>query len=153
MRVLSPLLVLVVPVALAACTGLRTYVHPTNATLNDAYACAQTQLQELEYTVVLSDSVGGLLQAHREITGIRESARRGASAATGVITGGIAGGSYTRYDELTIFFYTRRYPYGNTVEATAGLLTIGEGTRERGAPTDAAKEDVRQLLARCFDEV
>lgn len=149
MRVLPPVLVLLL---LSSCAGLRSYVRGTDAPLPEAFRCAEAQLRELDYTVVLRDSIGGLLQGHREITGIRETARRGASAATGVITGGIAGGTIKRYDELTLFFYIRQYPYGNTVEATAGLLTVSEETRERDAPTDAAREDARQLLNRCFGE-
>ena len=148
MRRLLPLLCLA---GLGACTGPRSYVRPTLAPLPDAFACSQTQLRELGYEIELVDSVGGLLQGHREIGGIREAARRGASAATEVITVGLAGGKLTRYDELTVFVYKRQYPQGNTVEVTAGMLTVTDEAREQGAPTDAAKRDARTVLSRCAD--
>lgn len=148
MRRLLPLLCLA---ALGACTGPRSYTRATLAPLPDAFACSQVQLRQLGYETELVDSVGGLLQGHREITGIREAARRGASAATEVITVGLAGGKLTRFDELTVFVYKRQYPLGNTVEVTAGMLTITDETREQGAPTDAAKRDARTVLSRCAD--
>lgn len=148
MRRLLPILILA---ALTGCAGPRAYTRATVAPLQDAFACAARELQLLEYETVLVDSVGGLLQGHREITGIREAARRGASAATEVITVGLAGGKLTRFDELTIFVYKRQYPQGNTVEATAGMLTLTDNSREQGAPTDAAKRDAKHILSRCAD--
>lgn len=148
MRRMLPVVALVV---LGACNGPRSYTRATLAPLPDAFACAQRELQGLGYETELVDSVGGLLQGHREITGIREAARRGASAATEVITVGLAGGKLNRFDELTVFVYTRQYPQGNTVEVTAGMLTVTDGTREQGAPTDAAKRDARHVLSRCAD--
>ena len=107
-------------------------------------------MEDLEYDIVLADTVGGLLQGQREITGIREAARRGAAAATELITVGLAGGQRVRYDELTVFVYTRLYPQGNTLEATAGLLTVDEDTvRVRSRPSDDARGDARQLADRC----
>lgn len=145
------LLPIVAILALGACTGPRSYTRATLAPLPDAFACAREQLQGLGYETELVDSVGGLLQGHREITGIREAARRGASAATEVITVGLAGGKLRRFDELTVFVYKRQYPQGNTVEVTAGMLTVTDGSREQGAPTDAAKRDARRVLTRCAD--
>ena len=52
-------------------------------------------------------------------------------------------------DELTVFVYTRPYPQGNTVEATAGMLTTTEATLERTSPTDLAKREARALLTAC----
>lgn len=148
MRRLLPFLALV---AIGACTGPRSYTRATLAPLTDAFTCARRELQSLGYETELVDSVGGLLQGHREITGIREAARRGASAATEVITVGLAGGKLTRFDELTVFVYQRQYPQGNTVEVTAGMLTITDESREQGAPTDAAKRDAKHVLSRCAD--
>ena len=136
-------------IALAGCSAPRSYTRPVPYPLRDAFSCALEQLQTLEYSVVLADTVGGLLQGRREITGIREAARRGAAAATEVITAGLAGGKRTRYDELTVFVYTRLYPQGNTLEATAGLLVVGENDRSRDSPSDAAREDARTLADRC----
>src|SRR5690606_36435780 len=95
------------------------------------------------------DSVGGALQGRREITGIREAARGAAAAATELITIGLAGGKRTRYDELTVWVYTRLYPLGNIVEATAGLLVVGDDARTLGNPSDAARTDARRLADRC----
>jgi hypothetical protein len=134
---------------LAACGGVRSYTRPTVGPLPDAYACAVRRLQEMGYTLTLQDSVGGLVQGRREITGIVEAARRGAAKATEVVTVGLAGGSRKRYDELTVFVYFRQYPQGNTVESTAGLLTLSGQTEERGAPTDDAKRDAKRLLGAC----
>ncbi|MEX2570157.1 MAG: hypothetical protein WD737_02560 [Gemmatimonadota bacterium] len=148
MRVLSPLLVLTF--VAAACSAPRTYTRSTPLPLPDAFACALGQLEELEYEIVLADTVGGLLQGRRELTGIREAARRGAAAATEVITAGLAGGNRVRYDELTVFIYTRMYPQGNTVEATAGLLTVvDDASRTRGDPSDDARNDARVIAERC----
>lgn len=148
MRRLLPILALA---ALGACSGPRSYTRPTLAPLPDAFACAREELRALGYETELVDSVGGLLQGHREITGIREAARRGASAATEVITVGLAGGKLQRFDELTVFVYKRQYPHGNTVEVTAGMLTITDGAREQGAPADAAKRDAKHVLSHCAD--
>lgn len=134
---------------LAACAGLRSYSRGSAASMRDLLTCALQELERSGYEPVLVDSVGGLLQGHREITGIRESARRGAAAATGVITGGLAGGPLTRYDELTVFVYQRHYPRGTAIEATAGLLTVTDGNQEQGSPTDAAKRDARRLVTTC----
>lgn len=101
------------------------------------------------YSLALVDSVGGLIQGQREITGIRESARRGAAAAAEVITAGLAGGKQTRYDEITVFVFMRHYPQGNTIEATAGLLTVSEGDRVQSKPTDEARTDARELVLAC----
>lgn len=145
------LLILLVLPPLVACAGPRAYSRATLSPLPDAFSCAQRELEAMGYTAVLTDSIGGLLQGHREISGIREAARRGASAATEVITVGLAGGKLNRYDELTVFVYTRQYPHGNTVEVTAGMLTVTDGEHEQGSPSDAAKRDARQLLSRCAD--
>lgn len=136
---------------MAGCTGVRSYSRGTLAPLADAFACSSQQLRTLGYQVELADSIGGLLQGRREITGITETARRGAAAATEVLTGGLAGGKRTRFDELTVFVYMRHYPQGNTVEVTAGMLTVGENGQgqEQSAPTDAAKRDARRLLDAC----
>jgi hypothetical protein len=142
-------LILISLLLLAACGGVRSYTRPTVGPLPDAYACAVRKLQEMGYTLTLQDSVGGLVQGRREITGIVEAARRGAAKATEVVTVGLAGGSRKRYDELTIFVYLRQYPQGNTVESTAGLLTVSGQTEDRGAPTDDAKRDAKRLLSAC----
>jgi hypothetical protein len=138
---------------LAGCAGQRTFSGPVAAPLPDAFACAENQLVELEYALVLVDSIGGLLQGHRAITGIREAARRGASAATEIVTIGLAGGTLRRYDELTVFLYQRPYPQGNTIEATAGMLTITDQAPERRKPTDAARRDARQLIQACGSSI
>jgi hypothetical protein len=135
--------------AFAGCSAPRSYTRATPYPLRDAFSCALNQLEALEYSVVLADTVGGLLQGRREITGIREAARRGAAVATEVITAGLAGGNRTRYDEITVFVYTRLYPQGNTLEATAGLLVVGDDDRTRGSPSDAARSDARTLADRC----
>jgi hypothetical protein len=145
MRVLLPLVL----IFLAACSSPRTYTRATPFPLRDAFACALAQMESLEYSVVLADTVGGLLQGRREITGIREAARRGAAAATEVITAGLAGGKRIRYDELTVFVFTRNFPQGNTVEATAGLLIVGDDDRTRSRPSDAARDDARAITDRC----
>jgi len=135
---------------LASCSSLRSYSRGTLAPLADAYACAARELRGMGYDVELADSVGGLLQGRREITGLTESARRGAAAATEVLTAGLAGGKRTRYDQLTVFVYMRHYPQGNTIEVTAGMLTAAEeAEEEQSAPTDDAKRDARQLLNTC----
>lgn len=137
-----------------ACTLPGSYTRATPYPLPTAFACALDQLQEMDYEIVLVDTIGGLLQGQREITGIRESARRGAAAATEVITAGLAGGKRTRFDELTVFVYTRLYPNGNTLETTAGLLTVeGDDSRTRGRPSDAARADARSLAERCAPRV
>ena len=136
-------------ILLAACAGPRSFSRLTPYPLADAFSCAQRELVEMDYTVAFADTVGGLLQGHREITGIREATRRGAAAATELITVGLVGGKRTRFDELTIFVFTRRYPQGNTIEVTAGMLTVGEDWREQGSPTDVARKDARQVLDRC----
>lgn len=117
--------------------------------LSHSYLCAVDAMERLGYTVELQDSVGLLVQGRREITGLVETARRGAAAATDLITVGLAGGKRTRYDELTVFVYTRPYPQGNTVETTAGMLVITEETLERTSPTDLAKREARALLTAC----
>ena len=66
-----------------------------------------------------------------------------------VITVGLTPGPRTRYDELTVFVYTRLYPQGNTVETTAGLLVVGDNDRTRGSPSDAARADARAIAERC----
>jgi hypothetical protein len=134
---------------IAGCTGVRSYTRTTVVPLSNSYGCAVDVLQRLGYTVELQDSVGLLVQGRREITGLVETARRGAAAATDLITVGLAGGKRTRFDELTVFVYTRPYPQGNTVEATAGMLTVGEETLERTSPTDLAKREARALLTAC----
>ncbi|HEX6927132.1 MAG TPA: hypothetical protein VF167_17035 [Longimicrobiaceae bacterium] len=143
-------LALVTSLALvAACSGIRSYTRSTPMPLDHAYACAVDVMKRLGYTVELQDSVGLLVQGRREITGLVETARRSAAAATDLITVGLAGGKRTRYDELTVFVYTRPYPQGNTIEATAGMLSVGEGTLERASPTDLAKREARALLTAC----
>lgn len=134
---------------LAACSAPRTYTRPTPYGLRDAYSCALAQMQALEYEVVLADTVGGIVQGRRRITGIREAARRGAAAATEVITAGLTAGPRTRYDEITVFVYTRPYPDGNTVESTAGLLVVGDDDRTRESPSDGARADARAIADRC----
>lgn len=136
-------------VAIAGCTGVRSYTRTTPIPLTHSYTCAVDVLERLGYAVELQDSVGMLAQGRREITGLVETARRGAAAATDLITVGLAGGKRTRFDELTVFVYTRPYPQGNTVEATAGMLVVGEETLERTSPTDLAKREARALLTAC----
>jgi hypothetical protein len=142
-------LALVLLIAIAGCHPPRSYTRPTPYPLRDAFSCALAQLGELEYDVVLADTIGGMLQGRREITGLAETARRGAAAATEVITVGLAGGARTRYDELTVIVYTQLYPLGNTLEATAGMLVVGENDRTRGSPSDGARGDARRLADRC----
>lgn|SRR5690606_5535740 len=133
-----------------ACSAPRSYTRATPMPLPDAFECALTQLRALEYDIVLADTIGGLLQGRRELTGIREAARRGAAAATELITAGLAGGKRVRYDELTVFVYTRLYPQGNTLEATAGLLSVTDNqARTRGSPSDEARADARTIADRC----
>lgn len=143
------LLPLVLIAALAGCAGPRSYSRSTMSPLPDAFACATRQLEAMGYTLALVDSIGGVVQGHREITGLREAARRGAASATEVITVGLAGGPSDRFDELTVTVYMRNYPHGNTIEATAGLLTVADKAREQSAPSDDAKRDARDLLAAC----
>lgn len=146
---MRPLQILVLMIVFAGCSKPGSYTRPTPLPLRGAFACALEQLESLEYSVVLADTIGGLLQGRREITGIREAARRGAAVATEVITAGLAGGSRTRYDELTVFVYTRVYPQGNTLEVTASLLVVGDEDRTRGSPSDGAKGDARVLADQC----
>ena len=134
---------------LAGCSGVRSYTRTTPAPLANSYDCAVNALGQLGYTVELQDSVGLLVQGRRELTGLVETARRGAAAATDLITVGLAGGKRKRFDELTVFVYTRPYPLGNTVETTAGMLIVTEETLERTSPTDEAKRDARALLTAC----
>lgn len=140
---------LILAILLGACAAPRSFTRPTPYALGDAFDCALQQMQQLEYDVVLADTVGGLLQGRREITGIRETARRGAAAATEILTAGLAGGPRARYDELTVFVYTRVYPQGNTLEATAGMLLVGDEDRARADPSDAARGDARTIADRC----
>jgi hypothetical protein len=146
MRALLPLALLTLA---ASCAAPRSYTRATPFPLRDAFACALTQMQTMEYDVVLADTIGGLLQGRREITGIREAARRGAAAATEVITVGLAPGPRTRYDELTVFVYTRQYPQGNTIETRSGLLIVGDQDRTRASPSDAARGEARAIVDRC----
>ncbi|HUE96386.1 MAG TPA: hypothetical protein VMN39_06980 [Longimicrobiaceae bacterium] len=134
---------------LGACAAPRSYTRAAPFPLSSTFECALAQMRELEYEIVLADTIGGLLQGRREITGIRETARRGAAAATEILTAGLAGGKRTRYDEITVFVYTRLYPQGNTLEARAGLLTVGEDDRTRVNPSDAARADARTLADLC----
>lgn len=134
---------------LGACAAPRTYIRATPYPLADAFTCALEQMQSMEYQIVLADTVGGALQGRREITGIREAARGAAAAATELITIGLAGGKRTRYDELTVYVFTRLYPLGNTVETTAGLLIVGDDDRTLGNPSDAARADARRIADRC----
>ena len=146
MRRIIPILLVML---FAGCAGVRSFTRTTPMPLSHSYHCSVDVLERLGYTVELQDSVGMLVQGRREITGLVESARRGAAAATDLITVGLAGGRRTRYDELTVFIYTRPYPQGNTVEATAGMLVLGEETLERTSPTDLAKREARALLTAC----
>lgn len=146
MRPIHPVLALLL---LGGCTGVRSYTRSTPTPLPGAYRCAADELVRLGYTLELQDSVGGLVQGRREITGLVESARKGAAAATEVLTAGLAGGKRTRFDEITVFAYVRRYPQGNTLEVTAGMLTISGEEQERTSPTDDAKRDARTLLDVC----
>jgi hypothetical protein len=139
----------VVALLLGGCAAPGSYTRPTPFPLAGAFVCAHEQMRDLEYEIVLADTVGGLLQGRREITGIRETARRGAAAATEVITAGLAGGRRTRYDELTVFVYTRTFPQGNTLETTSGMLIVGEDDRVRSSPSDAARADARTIADRC----
>lgn len=124
-------------------------MRTTPFALGDAFSCAIEQMRAMEYEIVLADTVGGNVQGRREITGIGEAARGAAAAATELITIGLAGGKRTRYDQLTVFVYTRLYPLGNTVETWAGLLIVGEDDRTVGNPSDAARRDARTLADRC----
>lgn len=146
MRTLLPLCVLAL---LTGCAGVRSYARGTPAPLPAAYQCAARELVARGYELELQDSVGGLVQGRREITGLVETARRGAAVGVELLTVGLAGGKRTRFDELTVFVYTRRYPLGNTVEATAGMLTVNGEAEERSSPTDEAKADARSLLNTC----
>lgn len=134
---------------LGGCAATRTYARSTLAPLSDAYACGAYQLEELGYALELEDPVGGVLQARRQITGLVERARRGAARATEVITVGLAGGSRVRFDELTVTVYRRHYPQGNTIEVTAGMLTVTGEEQARTPPTDQARADARALLEYC----
>lgn len=110
-------------------------------------------MKELGYTLELDDPVGRVAQGRREITGFVERVRRGAARAGGAVTRGIAGGSRTRYDELTISVYRRRYPQPNTLEVTAGMLTVSGESEERTTPTDQANADARRLIDACAPRV
>ena len=66
-----------------------------------------------------------------------------------MITAGLAGGKRTRYDELTVWVYMRHYPQGNTIEVTAGMLTVTGDSQERSTPSDGARADARKLLNAC----
>lgn len=131
------------------CSGTRTYTRGTLAPLSDVYTCAAFQLTELDYALALQDSIGGLVQGRRQITGFVESARRASARARRVVTGGLAAGPRDRYDELTVSVYRRRYPQGNTIEVTAGMLVVAGPTEEREEPTDQARADARQLIENC----
>ena len=146
MRSLAPLCLLLL---LAGCGGSRTYARATLAPLSDAYSCALNELRELKYSVELEDPVGGVAQGRREITGFVEAARGAAARAARAVTLGVAGGSRTRYDEITISVYRRRYPGANTLEVTAGMLTISGEKEERTTPTDEARGDARRLIDAC----
>ncbi|MQA91070.1 MAG: hypothetical protein GEU90_12660 [Gemmatimonas sp.] len=149
MRALQSLL-FVLLLAAAACSPPTSYTRETPFPLPAAFDCALAQLQGLQYDIVLADTIGGILQGRRELTGIREAARRGAAVATELITAGLAGGKRVRYDELTVFVYTRLYPQGNTLEATAGLLSVTDNQmRTRGSPSDVARTDARTVADRC----
>lgn len=144
------LLLCSLPLLAAGCGATRTYARGTLAPLSDVYTCAVHQLDQLGYTLALQDSVGGLLQGRRQITGFVETARRGAARATRVVTGGLAGGARDRYDELTVSVYRRRYPQGNTIEVTAGMLVVGgDEIGERDKPTDEATANARVLIDAC----
>lgn len=138
---------------LGACGAPGAYTRATAFPLAGAFACAQEQMTTMDYEIVLADSVGRLLQGRREITGIRESARRGAAAATELITVGLTAGPRTRYDQLTVLVYTRTYPLGNTVETTADMLIVGEADLSRDNPSDDARADARVLADRCSPRV
>jgi hypothetical protein len=146
MRSLLSLLVLV---SLAGCGGFRTYTRATLAPLGDAFSCAAYQLERMGYTLELSDSVGGVVQARREITGLTEAARRGAAVATEVLTVGLAGGKRTRFDQLTVLVYSRSFPESNAIDVTAGMLTITDGAYEQSPPTTDARRDARRLATSC----
>jgi hypothetical protein len=142
-------LILLLLLYVGGCAGPRSFSRVTPYPLTDAFACVSRELTEMEYELAIADTVGGLLQGHREITGLREATRRGAAAATEMITVGLAGGRRVRYDELTVFVYMRRYPQGNTIEVTAGMLTVADERSEQGSPTDAARQDARRVLDSC----
>jgi hypothetical protein len=146
---MRPFALLCLLILLAGCGGSRTFTRTTLAPLSDAYSCAVYQLKDLGYTVELDDPVGGVAQGRREITGFVESARRGAARAARAVTLGVAGGNRTRFDELTISVYRRRYPGANTLEATAGMLTVAGESEERTTPTDQASGDARKLIDAC----
>lgn len=146
MRSLLSLLLLL---TLAACGGFTTYTRGSLAPLEDLFACATQRLEEMGYTLTLSDSVGGVVQGQREITGLTETARRGAAAATEVITIGLAGGKRTRFDQITVTVYWRMYPAGNAIDATAGLLTVTGEEQEQSPPTRTARGDARRLAGTC----
>jgi hypothetical protein len=146
---MRPLALLCVTILLAGCGGSRTYARATLAPLSDAYSCAVNQLKELRYSVELEDPIGGVAQGRREITGFVERARRGLGRATRAVTLGVAGGTWTRYDEITISVYRRRYPGANTLEVTAGMLSIAGELEERTTPTDEARGDARRLIDAC----
>jgi hypothetical protein len=50
-------LALVLLIAIAGCHPPRSYTRPTPYPLRDAFSCALAQLGELEYDVVLADTI------------------------------------------------------------------------------------------------
>jgi hypothetical protein len=46
---------------LAACSAPRTYTRATPYPLPDAFACAEEQLRDMDYTIVLADTAQALL--------------------------------------------------------------------------------------------
>ena len=146
---MRPLALLCLSILLAGCGGSRTYARATLAPLSDAYTCAVNQLKELGYSVELEDPVGGVAQGRRKIEGIIEAARGAAARVARAATLGVAGGDRTRYDEITISVYRRRYPGANTLEVTAGMLSVAETLEERTTPTDEARGDARRLIDAC----
>jgi hypothetical protein len=148
MRSLLSLLLLVL---LSGCAGFRTYTRSTLVPVEQLFACAAGQLEQMGYVVTLSDPQGGVVQGQREITGLTETARRGAAAATEIVTIGLAGGKRTRYDQVTVSVYWRTYPAGNGIDVTAGLLTVADDQQEQSPPTDAARRDARRLANHCAE--
>jgi hypothetical protein len=146
MRSLLSLLLLI---SVVGCGGFRTYTRATLAPLGNAFSCAASELERMDYVVELRDSVGGVVQAQREIKGLTESARRGAAAATEVITAGLAGGKRVRFDQITVLVYSRPFPDGNAIDVTAGMLTITDGEYEQSPPTSTARRDARRLAGAC----
>ncbi|CAN5795111.1 hypothetical protein BH23GEM6_BH23GEM6_02060 [soil metagenome] len=146
MRSLLSLLILF---SLTACGGFRTYTRATLAPLGDTFVCATNHLESMGYVVELRDSIGGVVQAQREITGITETARRGAAAATEVLTIGLAGGKRRRFDQITVLVYNQSFPQANAIDVTAGLLTTADDVHEQSPPTREARQDARRLAISC----